>query len=79
MFLGSGLLFLAMIFAAAARPPPSFLTYVVALVLLVIMAQAPWGILVFRGWAFLVSVYVLVTHLAGGSAGRVGRRAVATE
>jgi hypothetical protein len=124
VFLGSGLLFLAMVFAAAAsagaiaaayaKAPSTFvtsstylyarqivaqifnvyalrmaavflisqatlwlrtgvmprwmalLTYVVALVLLFVVTQASWVILVFPGWVFLVSVYILVTHLAGG-------------
>ena len=127
VFLGSGLLFLAMMFAAAAsaaaiaasyaRLPADFaasstylyarqivaqifnvyalrmaavflisqatlwmrtgvmprwmalLTYVVALVLLFIVTQASWVILVFPAWVFLVSVYILVTHLAGGRPG----------
>ena len=124
VFLGSGLLFLAMVFAAAASAgaivasyashPSEFvasstyvyarqivaqifniyalrmaavfqisqatlwlrtgvmpkwmalLTYVVALVLLVIVTQSPWVVLVFPAWVLLVSVYILVTHLAGG-------------
>jgi len=44
----------------------AMVTYVVALVLLFIVTQASWVILVFPGWVFLVSVYILVTHLAGG-------------
>jgi hypothetical protein len=124
VFIGSGLLFLAMIFAAAAsagalvaayaKDPSGFptsssylygrqvvaqvfnvyalrmaavflisqatlwlrtgvmprwmalLTYVVALVLLFIVSQADWVILVFPAWVFMVSVYILATHLAGG-------------
>jgi hypothetical protein len=123
VFLGSGLLFLAMIFAAAAsagamvaayaQDPAGFaasstyfyarlmvaqifsvyalkmaavflisqatlwlrtgvmprwmalLTYALALVLLFIFTQSQWVILVFPAWVFLVSVYILVTHLAG--------------
>lgn len=123
VFLSSGLLFLAMIFAAAAsaaaiaavyaKAPSAFaasntylyarqivaqifnvyalrmaavflisqatlwlrtgvmprsmalLTYGVALVLLFVVTQASWVVLVFPGWVFLVSVYILVTHLAG--------------
>ena len=123
VFLGSGLLFLAMVFAAAAsagaiaaaydKDPSAFatsssylyarqvvaqifnvyalrmaavflvsqatlwwrtgvmprwmalVTYVVALVLLFIVSQADWVILVFPAWVFLVSTYILVTHLAG--------------
>jgi hypothetical protein len=44
----------------------ALLTYPVALVLLFIFTQASWVILVFPAWVFLVSVYILVTHLAGG-------------
>jgi hypothetical protein len=123
VFLGSGLLFLAMVFAAAAsggaivasyaRDPSGFaasstylyarqivaqifnvyalrmaavfqisqatlwlrtgvmprwmalLTYAVALVLLFIVTQSLWVVLVFPAWVFLVSVYILVTHLTG--------------
>ncbi len=43
----------------------ALLTCVVALALPFIVTQAPWVILVFPGWVFLVSVYILVTHLAG--------------
>jgi hypothetical protein len=124
VFLGSGLLFLAMMFAAAAsagaivaayaKDPTGFaasstylyarqivaqifsvyalrmaavflisqatlwmrtgvmpkwmalLTYALALVLLFIFTQSQWVILVFPAWVFLVSVYILVTHLVGG-------------
>ena len=123
VFLGSGLLFLAMVFAAAAsagaivasyaRDPSGFaasstylyarqivaqifniyalrmaaifqisqatlwlrtgvmprwmalLTYAVALVLLFVVTQSPWVILVFPAWVFLVSAYILITHLSG--------------
>jgi hypothetical protein len=123
VFLGSGLLFLGMVFAAAAsaaaiaaayaKAPTAFagsstylyareivaqvfnvyalrmaavflisqatlwlrtgvmprwlalLTFVVALVLLFVVTQASWVILVFPGWVFLVSVYILVTRLTG--------------
>jgi hypothetical protein len=44
----------------------ALVTYVVALVLLFVVTQASWVILVFPAWVFLVSVYILVTHLAGG-------------
>ena len=44
----------------------ALLTYALALVLLFIFTQSPWVILVFPGWVFLVSLYILVTHLAGG-------------
>ncbi|MEI6449333.1 MAG: hypothetical protein WCP98_05195 [Actinomycetes bacterium] len=123
IFLGSGLLFLAMMFAAAAsagalvaayaHDPTGFaassgyfyarqivaqifgiyalkmaaiflisqatlwvrtgvmprwmalLTYALALVLLFIFTQSPWIILVFPAWVLMVSVYILVTRLAG--------------
>jgi len=125
VFLGSGLLFLAMIFAAAAsagamvaahaKDPSAFAasttyvyarevftqifnvyalrmaavflisqatlwlrtgvmpkylaypTYVVALVLLFVTTQAIWVVLVFPAWVFLISVYILVTHLRSGA------------
>jgi len=123
VFLGSGLLFLAMVFAAAAcagaiaaayaKAPSTFissstylyarqivaqifsvyalrmaavfvlsqatlwmrtgvmprwmalLSYVVALVLLFIFTHASWVVLIFPAWVFLVSMYILVTHLGG--------------
>jgi hypothetical protein len=123
VFLGSGLLFLAMTFAAAAtaaaivavytRNPSEFansttyvyarsvvaqifsvyalrmaavflisqatlwlrtgvmprwmalLSYGLALVLLFIFTQSSWVVLVFPAWVFMVSAYILVTHLAG--------------
>ena len=43
----------------------ALLTYVVALVLLFVVTQSSWVILVFPAWVFLVSVYILVTHLTG--------------
>jgi hypothetical protein len=43
----------------------ALLTFVVALVLLFVVTQASWVILVFPGWVFLVSVYILVTRLTG--------------
>jgi hypothetical protein len=125
VFLGSGLLFLAMIFAAAAsagaiaaayasdpsafgssttyvyarqmvgqifnvyalRMAAVFLisqatlwlrtgvmpkwlaypTYVAAVVLLFVTTQAIWVVLVFPAWVFLISVYILVTHLRSGA------------
>jgi hypothetical protein len=127
VFLGSGLLFLAMVFAAAAsagaiaavyaRDPSgfadsttyvyarnvvaqifsiyalrmaavflisqatlwmrtgvmprwmAFLTYAVALVLLFVVTQSLWVVLVFPAWVFLVSVYILVTHLTSRGPG----------
>ena len=129
VFLGSGLLFLAMVFAAAAsagaivasyaKDPSGFagtstylyarqivaqifniyalrmaaifqisqatlwlrtgvmpkwmalVTYVVALVLLFVVTQSPWVVLVFPAWVLLVSVYILVSHLAGRPPGSV--------
>jgi len=44
----------------------ALLTYALALVLLFIFTQSQWVILVFPGWVFLVSLFILVTHLAGG-------------
>jgi len=129
VFLGSGLLFLAMIFGAAAsagaiaasyaKDPSGFvasttylyarqivgqifqvyalrmaaiflisqatlwlrtgvmprwmalLTYPLALVLLFVVAHADWVILVFPAWVLMVSVYILVAHLAGRTPGSV--------
>jgi hypothetical protein len=44
----------------------ALVTYAVALVLLFIVTQASWVVLIFPAWVFLVSAYILVTHLAGG-------------
>ena len=121
VFLGSGLLFLALVFAAAAsagalvasyaKDPAGFagsgiyyysrmtvsqlfsiyalrmaavfmlsqaslwlrtgvmprwmalLTIVIAVVLLFAVSQSLWIVLVFPGWVFMVSAYILVTHL----------------
>jgi hypothetical protein len=41
-----------------------------ALVLLFIFTQSQWVVLVFAGWVLMVSLYILVTHLAGGRAAR---------
>ena len=140
VFIGSGLLFLAMVFAAAAsagamvasfaRDPSGFadsstyfyarhmvaqvfsvyalrmaaifqisqatlwlrtgvmprwmalLTYPVALVLLFTFTQAQWVILVFPGWVFLVSGYILVVNIRRGPAALAeapGRRSGASE
>jgi hypothetical protein len=38
-------------------------TYVVALVLLFITAQAIWVVLVFPAWVFVISAYILIAHL----------------
>jgi hypothetical protein len=65
VFLGSGLLFLAMMLAAAASAGVVVASYAVALVLLFIVTQVSWVILGFSAWVFLVSVYTLVTHLFG--------------
>ncbi len=69
-----------MIFAAAAsagaiaaaytRDPSAFAsstTYVVTLVLLFVTTQATWVVLVFPAWVFLISAYILVTHLRSGA------------
>jgi hypothetical protein len=42
-------------------------TYVVAVVLLFVTTQAIWVVMVFPAWVFLVSVYILVTHLRSGA------------
>jgi len=42
-------------------------TYVVALMLLFVTTQAIWVVLVFPAWVFLISVYILVTHLRSGA------------
>ena len=41
----------------------ALLTYPVALVLLFTFTQAQWVILVFAGWVFLVSAYILVVSI----------------
>jgi hypothetical protein len=127
VFLGSGLLFLAMIFGAAAsagaiaasyaKDPSGFLasttyvyarqivgqifqvyalrmaaiflisqatlwlrtgvmprwmallTFPLALLLLFVVAHADWVILVFPAWVLMVSVYILISHLAGRAPG----------
>jgi hypothetical protein len=38
----------------------------VAAVLLFVTTQAIWVVLVFPAWVFVVSVYILVTHLRSG-------------
>lgn len=45
----------------------AYATYVVALVLLFVTTQAIWVVLVFPAWVFLISVYILVTHLRSGA------------
>jgi hypothetical protein len=47
----------------------AWLTFAVAVVLLFVVTEADWVILVFPAWVLLVSVYILVTHLAGGRPG----------
>jgi hypothetical protein len=44
----------------------ALLTYAVALVLLFIYTQSQWVILIFPAWVLMISVYILVTRLAGG-------------
>jgi hypothetical protein len=41
----------------------ALITYAVALLLLFVVSQASWVILVFPAWVFLVSAYILVSHL----------------
>jgi hypothetical protein len=44
----------------------AFLSYIVALILLVVVSQSLWIVLIFPAWVFLVSAYFLVTHLSSG-------------
>ena len=46
-------------------------TYSVALVLLFIVSQSTWVVLIFPAWVLIVSVYILVTHLAQPGAARL--------
>jgi hypothetical protein len=50
----------------------------VALVLLFVVAHADWVILVFPAWVLMVSVYILITHLAGRAPGPVTTQTGAT-
>ncbi len=44
-------------------PPLSYLTYLLALVMLVAFSQSLWLLLIFPAWVLLVSVYILITNL----------------
>jgi hypothetical protein len=46
-----------------------FITYLVALVLLLIVSLNLWVVLIFPGWVFLVSVYILVLNVRRPSSG----------
>jgi hypothetical protein len=46
-----------------------FITYLVALVLLLIVSLSLWVVLIFPGWVFLVSVYILVLNVRRPSSG----------
>jgi hypothetical protein len=41
----------------------SYLTYLLALVMLVTFSLSLWMLLVFPAWVLLVSVYILITNL----------------
>jgi hypothetical protein len=41
----------------------SYLTYFLALVMLVAISQSLWLLLIFPAWVLLVSVYLLITNL----------------
>ncbi len=43
--------------------PLVYLTYLLALVMLVAFSQSLWLLLIFPAWALLVSVYILITNL----------------
>ena len=43
--------------------PLSYLTYLLALVMLVAFSRSLWLLLIFPAWVLLVSVYILITNL----------------
>ena len=50
--------------STGAMPRPlSYLTYLLALVMLVAFTHSLWLLLIFPGWVLLVSVYILITNL----------------
>jgi hypothetical protein len=51
-----------------------FLTYGLALVLLVTIGLNLWVTLIFPSWVLIVSFYILVLNLRGGGAGAEGDR-----
>jgi hypothetical protein len=50
----------------------AFLTYALALVLLVIIGSSLWVTLIFPGWVCVVSLYILVSNLRGTSTNAEG-------
>jgi hypothetical protein len=52
----------------------AFLTYALALGLLLSISSSPWVTLIFPAWVFVVSAYILVTNLRGSSAEAIERR-----
>jgi hypothetical protein len=52
----------------------AFLTYALALGLLLSISSSPWVTLIFPAWVFVVSAYILVTNLSGSSAEAIERR-----
>ena len=52
----------------------ALLSYTVALVLLFAVSQSLWIVLIFPAWVFLVSSYILITHLRPPRRARLRRR-----
>jgi hypothetical protein len=52
----------------------AFLTYALALGLLLSISSSPWVTLIFPAWVFVVSAYILLTNLSGSSAEAIERR-----
>jgi hypothetical protein len=52
----------------------AFLTYALALGLLLSISSSPWVTLIFPAWVFVVSAYILLTKLSGSSAEAIERR-----
>ena len=57
--------------STARGPAVSELVGEIALVLLFIVSQSTWVVLIFPAWVLIVSVYILVTHLAQPGAARL--------
>jgi hypothetical protein len=53
----------------------AFLTYALALGLLLSISSSPWVTLIFPAWVFVVSAYILLTNLRGSSAEAIEPRA----
>jgi hypothetical protein len=53
----------------------AFLTYALALGLLLSISSSPWVTLIFPAWVFVVSAYILLTNLRGSSAETIEPRA----